>query len=643
MKIKGNEIKYLLVSSGLIAEDQLKEAEKEASEAGQSLDQYLVSKKIVSERELFKTYAKYINVPYIDLRDRIVSKNILFKLPEKHAEKYQAVFFAEENGIFFLAMSDPEDFQAVQFIEKQSGFRVKVFMATSTDVSYILDQYKEGLHSEISQAIVESEEQVQEFKEELKDNATTAQINEIVKEAPIAKALSVLLEYAVKQRASDIHIEPRESTIMVRYRVDGVLRETMTLPLAIQSALVTRIKIISNLKIDEHRIPQDGRFKVNIGDKTIALRVSTLPVIYGEKIVMRLLDESSKPLNLEELGFKGKALEIIKRNLDKSHGMVLVTGPTGSGKSTTLYSILNILNTTGVNISTVEDPIEYRINGVNQTQTNTKAGMTFASGLRALLRQDPDIIMVGEIRDTETAEMAIHASLTGHVVLSTLHTNNAATTLPRFADMGVEAFLIASTVNTVIAQRLVRTICPECKESYEPNAAMIEQIHDAFKLKSQIIINPKDEEDSKLQNQGEKKLRGPANSELYHRSILEKIAEDPSILNRKADDDNEKTTAKETRPTETKEKNTENAPEKIVLYRGKGCSKCDQGYKGRMGIYEVLEIDTEIGDMIINHKSAEDIEEAATKRGMLTMQQDGFLKSLEGITTIEEVLRVTKE
>lgn len=651
MKIKGNEIKYLLVTSGIISEDVLKQAEKDAGESGQSLDQYLLYQKLLSERDLVRTYAKYINVSYIDLRDKIVPKDVLLKLPEKYASKYQAVFFAEENGIFFLAMSDPEDFQGVQFIEKQSGFRVKVFMATQTDISYVLDQYKEGLSSEISRAVAESEEQVQDFKEEIKEDTTTSQLTEIVKEAPIAKALNILLEYAVKQRASDIHIEPRENEIMVRYRIDGVLKETMTLPRAIQSAVATRIKIISNLKIDEHRIPQDGRFKIIIGSTTIALRVSTLPVIYGEKIVMRLLDESSKPLNLEELGLRGRALEIIKKSLKESHGMTLVTGPTGSGKSTTLYSILNILNMAGVNISTVEDPIEYRVNGVNQTQVNTKVGMTFAAGLRALLRQDPDIIMVGEIRDTETAEMAVHASLTGHVVLSTLHTNNAATTLPRLTDMNIESFLIASTINCVIAQRLVRTICLHCKEAYEPNQNIIDQIHNEFHLNSETKnkLEKETEPETKPSNSSshtlEHRLKGPSKDSFFSQSILDKISDDPSIINRKADDAPQ-ASQNETPPPEKKAEPVApptSAKEKIILYRGKGSAKCDNGYHGRMGIYEVLDVDSEIGEMIIDKKTADELQKTAIKRGMLTMQQDGFLKALEGITTIEEVLRVTKE
>ncbi|KKQ94953.1 MAG: Type II secretion system protein E [candidate division CPR2 bacterium GW2011_GWC1_39_9] len=646
MKIKGNEIKYLLVSSGLLDEETLKEAEAEAENAEKPLDEILLEKKYITERDLVRTYAKYINVPYIDLRDRIVPKNVLLKLPEKHAIKYQSVFFAEENGIFFLGMADPEDFQAVQFIEKQSGFRVKVFMAAPSDISYILDQYKEGLSTEIAKAVVESEEQVEEFKEEIEEDVTTDQLGAIVKEAPIAKALSILLEYAVKQRASDIHIEPRETGVMVRYRIDGVLRETMTLPKAIQSAIATRIKIISNLKIDEHRVPQDGRFKINIGKKTIALRVSTLPVIFGEKIVMRLLDESSKPLSLEELGFRGKALEIIKRNLSKTHGMVLVTGPTGSGKSTTLYSILNILNTPGVNISTVEDPIEYRIPGVNQTQANAKVGMTFAFGLRALLRQDPDIIMVGEIRDTETAEMAVHAALTGHVVLSTLHTNNAATTLPRMTDMDIESFLIASTVNTVIAQRLVRVLCQECREAYAPSEEILNQIHEGFNMTEEekaTVSKSQEAREPQEVHSGVRKIGSPSREILNNRSILEAIAEDPSILNRKAEEPNDNEEKRISKKEESKAEIKPSAFGKVTLFKPRGCSKCDNGYKGRMGIYEVLEIDSEIGDAIIARKSAEEIEALGVQKGMLTMQQDGFLKALEGTTTLEEVLRVTKE
>jgi type IV pilus assembly protein PilB len=402
----------------------------------------------------------------------------------------------------------------------------------------------------------------------------------------VIRVVDTLLEYAIFEKASDIHIEPQETSLTVRYRIDGVLHDVMTLPKMIQPALVARIKVLANLKIDEHRLPQDGRFKVEKDGYRFSLRVSTIPVFDGEKVVMRLLDESSKAMSLEQLGFLPEQLEVVERNIRKPHGMLLVTGPTGSGKSTSLYAILTILNTQAVNISTIEDPVEYRIARANQMQVNPKIGLTFAIGLRALLRQDPNIIMIGEIRDQETAEEAVHAAMTGHVVLSTLHTNSAAGALPRLLDIGVEPYLIASTTNAVMGQRLVRVLCPECNEPYKPDEATLKTLTQQFNLEKMMGIY----ERRKMLKEGVKSFTD------------------------------------------------------LEFRKPKGCDKCGPtGYKGRLGLHEILEVTPEIANMIMEHKPAQDIQDVAEKNGTIIMWQDGFIKALEGITTLEEVLRVSKE
>ncbi len=621
----------------------------------------LYQKKVINEKEFYKLYAVEIGSEYTELGTTQIPKEILEKLPERVSRRYQAVIFAEDDGHYKVAMADPSDVEAVQSIQKQCGFDIKIYLATPSDVSNAIEQYKEGLSTEISKAIKETEEEIQIDKEELDADTSADNVEAIISEAPIARAVNILIEYGVKSRASDIHIEPREGFVQVRYRVDGILKDTMTLPKALMASIVSRIKILSSLRIDEHRIPQDGRIKLKIGSTNISIRVSTLPVMDGEKVVMRLLDESARALTLEELGYKGQALIAIERALKKPHGMLLVTGPTGSGKSTTLYSVLSSLNTIGVNISTVEDPVEYRIQGINQTQVSSKVGMTFSSGLRALLRQDPDIIMVGEIRDAETAEMAVHAALTGHVVLSTLHTNNAAGCLPRLLDMEIEPFLIASTANAVIGQRLVRKLCPHCSETYTPDEKVVADIINNFGLRTDFLTskNKTVAQDIKVAPEpkagglvGERKIAVPADLKIDEKSILDKISEDPDMVNRSAKEAEEIILRNKIFLTETERAAQDKKPEtqhkpgelSLTLYRSKGCGKCDgSGYLGRMGIYEVLEVDDEIGKLIVSHATTEEIQRVAIDNGMITMQQDGFLKCLEGITTVEEVLRVTRE
>jgi type IV pilus assembly protein PilB len=645
LKVKTEDLKKLIIDNHLATEKKVEEVEKTADAQHLSFQDLLVSKRVVNEKDLVKLYGQALGIPFVDLSQLEIKKELLAKLPEKIARRYQSVVFDEKGGDLLLAMADPTDVQAVQFIEKQLGFTTKVYIASTNDINVSLDLYKEGLSTEISKVIKESED-IDLDEGNLGDKIDSGNIQEIVQEAPIARALSIILEYAVKSRASDIHIEPREGFIQVRYRVDGILQDTMTLPRQILSALVTRIKILSNLRIDEHRVPQDGRIKIKIGTRSISIRVSTLPIVDGEKVVMRLLDESTKAPTLEELGFSGNALIGIKSALGKPHGMLLVTGPTGSGKSTTLYSAISMLNNIEVNISTVEDPIEYRIPGVNQTQVNTKAGMTFAGGLRALLRQDPDIIMVGEIRDKETAEMGVHAALTGHVVLSTLHTNNAAGCLPRLLDMEVEPFLIASTINAVIGQRLVRRLCPDCRAPYQVPAEQIPEIIKEFGLDPNFLTTtPSKETVKEVAGFTERKIEAPKGI-AEKESILDQIAKDPEILNRTLAEaeKNEQNGLREQIFAIGEDKKPAKSDLSLTLYKPAGCKKCgNTGYSSRVGIYEVLEMSEKIGEMIVSRASTEEIQRAAIEGGMVTMAQDGFIKSLTGITTIEEVLRVTRE
>jgi type IV pilus assembly protein PilB len=644
MRISDGELKTLLEASGKVKPEAIKEAMTVHEQTGEPLLGAVLKRKLISEPALLQLYAKSIDVPYAELKERKIPHDILTKIPERIARKYQAVLFGKEGTTLQLAMADPEDFQAADFIAKQIGLDVKIYVASQGDIAVVLDQYKGNISNEITKAIKDS-------SDEEAAEAQAVSAKDLAEDAPIAKTVNIILEYAVKSRASDIHLEPRENLVQVRYRIDGVLRETMTLPRPILPAVVSRIKILANLKIDEHRIPQDGRFKFAVGSKTVALRVSTLPVMDGEKVVMRLLDESSRAMTLEELGFEGRALNVIMSGLHKPHGMTLVTGPTGSGKSTTLYSILNLLNTPGVNISTIEDPVEYRVSGVNQTQVNPKAGMTFATGLRALLRQDPNVIMVGEIRDSETADLAVQAALTGHIVLSTLHTNNAATTLPRMLDMGIEPFLIASTVNAVIGQRLVRRLCPTCRVSYVPEGNVLRDLKHDFQVEEALRLVRAEQTagtvaESHIGSKEErKKVIVPLHKIEQSKSILDKIASDPNIIDRSSND------AKKSAPGVASEVPVAaGQPKKLgkdgfLLYKaGAGCENCGgQGFLGRMGIYEVLEVNEGIQKMIVSHATSEEIQRAAVSDGMLTMQQDGFLKILKGLTTVEEVLRVTRE
>lgn len=562
------------------------------------LQDIALANNIVTEKELTQEYAARIEVPFIEIVPKNLRKDILKLIPEHIARQYSVVLFdVREDGSKLLAMEDPDDVQALNFLQKQLGTNIRVYIATRSNILAGLDQYRGSIGSEITQVIAkESTAETEEAEEEVR-------AEDLAEDSPIAQTVNLIIQDAIKQGSSDIHIEPREESVSVRYRIDGQLREINRLPKKVLLALVSRIKILSNLKIDERRAPQDGRIKITSDSGQYALRISTLPIVEGEKVVMRILNESSKASALGELGFWGASLERLEHALTRPHGMILFTGPTGSGKSTSLFSILSRLNQPTVNISTVEDPVEYKIPGVNQVQVNPIAGMTFANGLRALLRQDPNIIMVGEIRDSETANLAVQAALTGHLVFSTLHTNNAATCLPRLLDMGIEPFLIASTVRAVVAQRLVRKLIPENAEAYQPDEATVKRIESAFGITDDNAM---------------RKVH-----ELELEAIKEHVGVAPSA----------KQPGDETFTTETGIKK---------LWRVKEAEAASP-FRGRLGIYEVLSMSTEIQKLIVGDSTSEVIQDQAIKEGMITMQTDGLIKSLRGQTTPEEVIRVTTE
>lgn len=602
MRIPDSLVEKLLHHSGQFSKEQLASLREQEVTDNKPLQDLVITNNLMSEKELTRLYANEIEVPFVELNGRDIKIDILKLLPERIARQYNAVVFDKnENGEIFVAMEDPDDIQALNFLQKQLGSTIKVHITTGSLLQTALDQYRGNISSELTKVIAAEDEQ---------DETETINEDDLAEDSPVAQTVNIIIEYGVKSGASDIHIEPREEFVVVRYRIDGLLREANKLPRKLLGSMVSRIKILSNLKIDEHRAPQDGRFKVEISGLTYALRVSTLPVLDGEKIVMRILNESTKASDFTDLGFWGTALADLQHAIVQPHGMVLVTGPTGSGKSTTLFSVLSSLNTPNVNISTIEDPIEYHIVGANQTQVNPIAGMTFTNGLRALLRQDPNIIMVGEIRDGETADLAVQAALTGHLVFSTLHTNNAATCLPRLLDMGVEPFLIASTVRVVVAQRLVRRLCISCCESFVPDKTVIKHLEKALLITA---------------NGGIKQMHA-----LEQSALNDGIGKDSFGLK-----DQSKTNDLST---------TENEIKRLWKAHDDGCDNCNHtGYKGRIGIYEVLNNATTIQNMIVDNSSSEVIEKAAIANGMLTMQLDGFIKALRGQTTIEEILRVTSQ
>jgi len=598
MRISDTILETLLGRAKLVTPEHLTTLKEEAERSKRPLQDIVFDERIADERTLVQAFADYTSIPYIEVDPRSVEKKVLEMIPERVARQYMAVLFkVDEAGVYHLAMEDPDDVQAVNFIQKEIGTNSRIYIATKDNILSVLDLYRGDVNKELNEVI-----DVQRTAEEAAAGAGKVSTGDqdISEDSPIAQTVNLLLEYAIRSNASDVHIEPREDYIQVRYRIDGMLKEVNRLPKNVIGALISRIKILANLKIDEKRVPQDGRFKIVISDRQYALRVSTLPIVDGEKIVMRILDESNQAVTLEQLGYWGKALADITREMSEPNGIVLMTGPTGSGKSTSLFSILTILNKPNVNISTIEDPVEYKIAGVNQTQTNVKAGMTFVNGLRALLRQDPNIIMVGEVRDSETAGLAIQAALTGHMVFSTLHTNNAATSLPRLLDMGIEPFLISSTIRAVVGQRLIRRLHKESRENYVPSDEERAEIARMFNLKGS--------ESFKIIH------------ELEKQAMAAGLGGDTPLS---TDENGIKTLWRA-----NKDFNTDDVRE---------------GYRGRVGIYEVLYNSLAIQKLIMSRATSEDIQTQAIREGMITMQVDGLIKALRGETTIEEVLRVSRE
>ncbi len=597
-------IEDILLQNSLISESQHKAIVEEKIKTGKSSEEIILQNGLVDENVIQKYKADLIGVPYVDPTELVIKPEAVQMIQEATARKYKLIPFDKDANTISVAMIDPEDLLIIQYIERSTNLKVKPFLSSTKLIETAIDrEYSKSLGKDVTHAIEQATETTTKKLQESLKNIDQAE--DIIKVSPVAQIVSVILEYAVKSGASDIHIEPFETGTRVRYRIDGVLQEKFPFPKTIHNSIVARIKILADMPIDERRIPLDGKFKVEFGDTKTDLRVSTIPTVFGEKVVIRLLKDTKTIFTLKQLGLWGKAHHDFSQALKQTTGIIFVTGPTGSGKTVTQATSLSKLNVTGVNIITLEDPVEISIPGVNQVQINVKAGLTFASGLRSILRQDPNIIMVGEVRDTETAQLAIQAALTGHLVLATLHTNSAAGSIPRLKDMNVESFLIASTLNIALAQRLSRRICPYCKEAYEAEAEKIAEIKRA--LSPQLLGIG----------------LGKSPFESKDDEINESDSDDNAMIDRIKSD----------------------APQgevsKITLYRGKGCDRCNNtGYKGRMGLYEVMKVTPEIQRMTEKDTSENEINDKAIEQGMITLLQDGYLKALWGVTTIEEVLSV---
>ncbi|MEX1997956.1 MAG: ATPase, T2SS/T4P/T4SS family [Candidatus Andersenbacteria bacterium] len=563
-----------LVEQKLLTVTQADEILKKLGEGGADLHSLVVDSGLIKDHDFTQVQAAVLGMTYIDLRAVTIPRELLNIIPESTAREHLIVAYEQTDSELKLAMVNPSDRQIVEFIRKKVDMPIAVALASRQGIMAALQQYQQTLTLELENVLATS-----------KSVMTEADLNKAAEDLPVVRITDLILKHAILQGSSDIHIEPTEQNVIVRYRIDGILHDALTLPRYVLAGLVARIKVLSRLKIDEHRLPQDGRFKIESEDYKIAFRVSILPVFDGEKVVMRLLDESGHGLGLDSIGLRPSVLEVFRRNINKPNGLILVTGPTGSGKTTTLYAAMKELNQADVNISTVEDPIEYRMPRINQTQVNPKIGLTFSNGLRSLVRQDPDILMVGEIRDEETASLAVNAALTGHLVLSTLHTNSAAGALPRLLDMKVEAFLVASTVNLLIAQRLVRRLCQECRREQKLTKDVVTELAKSFSIETLVAT-----------------------------LVREGVVADKQAL------------------------------EDLVVYEAVGCKLCQDGYKGRSGIYELLEMTDSIRKIITSKTTTAELEDAArAEQGMVTMIEDGFIKVVEGQTTIEEVMRVSME
>ena len=572
----------LLVEEGLADRETVQRVHAEATQSGRPMMAELINRKVISNEMVAHATAMIIGVPFIELRNVKMEPELLRLLPAEAAKRVMAVPLGESNGRVVVAMLDVTNVQATDYISTLVKKPVKVLMASETGILAVLDQYR-GDFTAVEQAAKSSESEVAV-------KGANANVRTLVQDSPISKALTTILSYAAKSGASDIHIEPLENSMIIRCRIDGVLRKIMDLPKTIAPALVSRIKILSELKIDEHRVPQDGEFTVSVDGKEIDLRIAISPVTWGEQVVIRLLDKTGTTMDIAKMGMSGRALRAVEAGIRKPNGMILTSGPTGSGKSTTLYALIQQIKSEEINIVTMEDPVEYKMDGINQIQVNVDAGLTFAAGLRSILRQDPDVVMVGEIRDEETAGLAVQAALTGHLVFSTLHTNSAAGILPRLLDMGIEPFLLASTLNVVIGQRLVRRICDR-KETYKATPTEVAAINE---IVGDLLPKTREEAPAICEDLGYAGL--PLRSETEY-----------------------------------------------LLTKGIDSRETPNGYKGRAGLYETIEVDEEIQRMIVKHSTAGEIMRLAKEKGTVPMRQDGILKVLSGITSIEEVNRVASD
>ena len=586
MHIEEKKLKEFILDSGLVSRDDYENTENEIKKSGLNIEKALISKNLITDDDMRRIKAYILGIPFVDLKGQKIDFEILSMIPEPIARKNNIIAFNKKEGSLEVAMLNTDDLTAIEFVKKKVGLKILPRLTDNESVKNAILQYQKSLKAEFGDLIQKEALSLKTLAEEDSEQAVEGQegnLKKMAEEMPVVRIVDTLLKHAIIQNASDIHIERLENQVLVRYRIDGLLHDAMVLPKNVGESITARIKVLSNLKLDEKRLPQDGRFKVEMNREKVSFRVSIIPTHFGEKTVMRLLREDVSGFTLEGIGFHGEGLERIHYATKQANGMILTTGPTGSGKTTTLYTILDILNTPDVNISTIEDPIEYQMSRINQTQVKPEIGFTFSNGLRSLVRQDPDIIMVGEIRDNETASLAINASLTGHLVLSTLHTNSAAGAIPRLIDMKSEPFLLVSTINVIIAQRLVRRLC-SAKEKY-------------LLSKSELMA-----------------------------------------LKKNADMDRVLVFLKEEKIVSEKD-----SWETISFYKPKLSSECADGYSGRAGIHEVLKISTPIRDLIMKGGTAEEIEKQAKAEGMMTMIEDGIFKAVQGITTIEEVLRVVTE
>ncbi len=582
MHVSEGELKEFITDSGLVAKKEIDDAAIEAEKRGQSIGDILVSRGSLTEDALRRIQAYVLGIPFVSLKEHKIPTDVLSLIPEPIARTHNIIAFKKDDGTLEVAMLDVEDLASIEAVGKKTGLKILSRLTDTESIKNALLQYQKSLKDDFGDIIATEAQKISVVAEANKD-LSGADLKKMAEDLPIVRIVDTLLRHAIVQGASDIHIEPMEDQVLVRYRIDGMLHDAMTLPRAAAAGIIARIKVLSNLKLDEKRLPQDGRFKMETEAERVSFRVSILPTFFGEKIVMRLLRENGEGFTFEALGLHGENAERIHQAMKQTTGIILVSGPTGSGKTTTLYTMLDILNQPDVNISTVEDPIEYQMKRINQTQVNPQIGFTFAAGLRSLVRQDPDIIMVGEIRDNETASLAINAALTGHLVLSTIHTNSAAGAIPRLIDMGVEPFLLVSTLRVIIGQRLVRKFCTE-KEAYTLNAATREKVASAAEFEVAFETLKK-----------------------------EKLLKEGTTL------------------------------DEIQFYRPTPSAECADGYKGRIGIHEVLSVSPAIRETILRSSTSDAIEAQARKEGMLTMFEDGLYKAARGITSLEEVLRAVSE